>query len=156
MVDRRSGAGRRRDPRAGFVLIDLVVAAAIMVLLIALVLPQLAFYTTSTRMHLLLANTASLLRDARTAAIAGNANVTASFDASRRLIWSGRAFVHVPADVSVSVTSGGDCRSDGDVTEITFRHDGTNCGGVFRFARGHDVYRLRVNWATGYVDVLKG
>jgi general secretion pathway protein H len=156
VVDPRSGAGRRRDPLAGFVLIDLVATLAIIGLMIGLVFPHLAFYTTPTRMHLLLANTASLLRDARTAAIARDADATASFDASRRLIWSGTAFVRLPADVSLSVTSGGNCRSDGDVMEITFHPDGTNCGGVFRFVRGDDIFRLRVNWATGHVDVLKG
>lgn len=154
VVDRRLEAGRR-DARAGFVLLDLVVTAAIAVLLIGLILPHLAFYTTPSRMHLLLANTASLLRDARTSAIAQNTDITASFDRSRRLIWSGREFVQLPADVSLGVTSGGSCVSDGDVTEITFHNDGTNCGGVFRFDRGGDVYKLRVNWATGHVDVLK-
>lgn len=137
-------------------MIDLVVTAAIAVLLIGLILPHLAFYTTPSRMHLLLANTASLLRDARTAAIAQNVDVTASFDSSKRLIWSGREFVPLPADVSLSVTSGGECVSDGDVAEVTFHHDGTNCGGVFHFERGGDAYSLRVNWATGHVDYHKG
>ncbi|HLH10535.1 MAG TPA: hypothetical protein VKV77_01510 [Methylovirgula sp.] len=151
----KSRAGRR-DPRAGFVLIDLVAATAIMALMIALVLPMIAEYTVSARMHLLLANTASLLRDARTVAIAENDDETATFDAEQRVIRFGHRSVHLPADVALSVTSGGGCTSDGDVTEITFHPDGTNCGGVLRFARGEEVFRLRVNWATGYVDMLKG
>lgn len=156
MIDPRSRVGRRRGLRAGFVLIDLVAAAAIMVLLIGLILPEVASYTTPMRMHLLLANTATLLRNARTTAIAENADETASFDPSRRLIRFGRIFVYLPSDVGLDVTSGGDCRSDGDVAEITFHSDGTNCGGVLHFERGQEIYRLRVNWATGYVDTLKG
>ncbi len=44
-------------------------------------LPSLSSGTTPARMHILLANVASMLRDARTSAIAENRNIAFVFDA---------------------------------------------------------------------------
>ncbi len=151
---RRSRAGNA-GARAGFVLLDLVVTLAISGLLLALVFPHIASHTTPQRMHLLLTKTASLLREARTTAITQGTSVTVRFDPARRLIQTGSAFVSLPGDVGLSLSSGGDCRSDERASEIVFYHDGTNCGGVFRFNAGRSVYRLRVNWATGYVELAE-
>lgn len=154
MAARRSGVGS--DTRAGFVLLDLIVTAAIACLLLTLMLPSFAPGTTPARMHILMANAASLLRDARTSAIAENRDVTFSFDAEHRFFSSGRAYIYLPVDVAVSVVSGGNCSSGGDVAEVVFHPDGTSCGGILRFVSDAGVYRLRVNWATGYVETLRG
>jgi Tfp pilus assembly protein FimT len=151
-----SQAGSTGHPNAGFVLVDLVVTIAIIGLLIALSMPYLKVQTTPTRMHLVLTNIASLLRNARTAAIVQNHSVTAVLDNDRHLIRSGDAIVYLPADVGVSPASGGRCVSDDRLTEIIFYGDGTNCGGVLRFSQGREFYRLRVNWVTGYVEIAKG
>jgi general secretion pathway protein H len=112
--------------------------------------------TTPARMHVLLSNAASMLRDARTSAIAENRNITFSFDTQHRVLASGRVYMYLPADVGVSVVSGGGCDSGGDVAEIIFHPDGTSCGGIFRFVSDAGIYRLRVNWATGYVETIRG
>lgn len=156
MTIRQSGAGSFGGSRAGFVLLDLVVTAAITCLLLGLVLPGLTSGTTPARMHVLLANVASMLRDARTSAIAENRDVAFSFDSTRGRFSSGRAFVFLPADVGASMLSGGGCNSGGDVAEVIFHPDGTGCGGVLRFASDAGVYRIRVNWATGYVEIIRG
>jgi general secretion pathway protein H len=155
MAVRLSEAGERDRTCAGFVLLDLVVTAAIACLVLGLILPHLPFGTTPARMHILLADTASILRDARTSAIAENRNVAFSFDSSRRLFLSGRGVVYVPTDVEVSMTSGGGCGSGGDVADVIFHPDGTSCGGILRFESQAGAYRLRVNWATGYVEAIK-
>ncbi len=156
MTVRQFGVGRLDRARAGFVLLDLVVTAAIVCLLLGLILPSLTSGTTPARMHLLLANVASMLRNARTSAIAENRDVAFSFDSTHRLFSCGRAFVVLPADVGASVLSGGGCDSGGDVAQVIFHPDGTGCGGVLRFAGEAGTYRIRVNWATGYVEIIRG
>jgi general secretion pathway protein H len=131
---------------------------AVVGLTIAIALPYLAHRTSGSRIHILLANTSSLLRDARSAAIARHADVSVLFDGQRRLIWTDQLSVPIPPDVAVSVTTGGGCGAnvDGTMSHVVFHADGTNCGSVFRFAANGAVYRLRVNWATGYVEALDG
>lgn len=141
--------------RAGFVLLDLIVTVAIAGLLLALILPTLAPGTTPARMRILIGEAASMLRDSRTSAIAENRDVTFSFDADQRLMSSGRIYVYLPSDVAMSVMSGGGCSSGGDVAEVVFHPDGTSCGAILRFASDAGAYRLRINWATGYVEAIK-
>jgi general secretion pathway protein H len=154
MATRRSEVGN--GSRAGFVLLDLIVTVAIAGLLLALVLPGLAPGTTPARMHILIEEAASMLRDSRTSAIAENRDVKFLFDSDRRSLSAGRAYVYLPTDVAMSVISGGGCSSGGDVAEVVFHPDGTSCGGILRFVSDDGVYRLRINWATGYVEAIKG
>jgi general secretion pathway protein H len=156
MAVRRFEVGKGARARSGFVLLDLIVTAAVACLLLGLILPSLTTGTTPARMHVLLANAASMLRDARTSAIAENRNITFLFDSEHRLLSSGRAYIYLPPDVGVSVISGGGCDSGGDIAQIIFHPDGTSCGGLFRFVSDAGIYRLRVNWATGYVETIKG
>jgi general secretion pathway protein H len=156
MVARQSAAGSFDRTRAGFVLLDLIVTAAIACLLLSLILPSLGTGTTPARMHVLLADAASMLRDARTSAIAENRDTAFIFDSEHRVLSSGRAYIYLPTDVGISVISGGGCNSGGDIAQVIFHPDGTSCGGIFRFVSDAGIYRLRVNWATGYVETIQG
>jgi general secretion pathway protein H len=138
------------------VLIELVAALALMGLLVTLVYPDVPRGTTPTRFRALLANTAVLLRQARTAAIASGGDVYAVFDRRARVLQAGRYRVAIPADVDVTVLAGGRCDSRGNTVDLVFRADGTNCGGVINFSQDKHVFRVRVNWLTGYVEVLQG
>jgi general secretion pathway protein H len=124
--------------------------------LLALLWPQIARISSPTRLHAFLTETVAMLKDARSMAILNNRPVTAIFDARKKTIRAGQETVELPQDLDLAVTSGGTCRADGTRVEIVFRGDGTNCGALLRFARGRQIYRMRVNWLTGYVEVLEG
>lgn len=149
-------AASAADPRAGYVLLELVAALVLISLLMTMVFPAVPQGTTPVRLRALLASTAILLRDTRTAAIARNTEAHAQFDRRERTIRAGLHRIVLPADVTVSVLAGGRCGVRGDVTDIVFRPDGTNCGSVFRFIAGARAYRIRLNWLTGYVEILEG
>lgn len=157
-TDPRGGLDRARrgGARGGYVLVEAVAALAIAILLIAFTYPLVAGGTTPTRMLALASSTASLLRDARTAAIAGGKPVAARFDAARRQIVARNAAVTIPGDVAFSLTAGGNCRTGDGAAAVLFRPDGSGCGAVLRFARGAQVLRARVNWADGHVDIVQG
>lgn len=155
MTRQLSAVGKRERRQAGFVLLDLVVTTAIACLVLGLILPHLPFGMTPPRMQALVADVASLMRDARTSAMVENRDVAVSFESSSRLFADGRASIVVPSEVEVDMMSGGGCNSGADVAELIFHGDGTSCGGVIRFGSQAGAYTLRVNWATGYVEALK-
>jgi general secretion pathway protein H len=143
-------------PQAGYVLIEAVAALAITLLLLSFALPLVAPGTTPPRLLALVASSVSLLRDARTAAIAGSQPVAARFDVARRRLSSGANVLGIPADVAFTFVAGGNCRVGDGNAEILFRPDGSSCGAVLRFTKGSRVLRARVNWADGRVDVVEG
>lgn len=144
------------DARAGYVLIELVATLALMGLLITLAYPNIPQGTTPTRLRALLTDTANVLRQARTASIASGNDVHAVFDRRSRTIQAGANRIVVPRDVDVAVLAGARCGSRGALIDLVFRADGTNCGGVIRFVQGTRSFRVRVNWLTGYVEILQG
>jgi general secretion pathway protein H len=142
--------------QAGYMLIEVVATLTITMLLIALIFPMVPLGTTPSRMLALASSSASLLRDARTASLAGHTEVSVRFDGVRRTLQAGSNVVGIPADVDFSLTAGGACRASGHSAEIVFRPDGTNCGGILRFSKDGRMFRARVNWVDGYIDVAEG
>ena len=137
-------------------LIEAVATLAISILLLSFAYPMVAGGTTPPRLLALASSAVSLLRDARTAAMAEGKPVAAQFDEARRRLTAGTASLLIPADVSFSLTSGGNCRTGSGGAAVLFRPDGSGCGGVLRFAHGAKVLRARVNWADGHVDIVSG
>lgn len=141
------------DPRGGYFLIDVVAALALTALLMLMVFPLQPLATTPVRLRALLADTVTLLRDARTAAALAGRSVAVTFDAGDRTLRAGARVVAIPGDVGFGLTAGGNCPSRDARTGIVFRADGTNCGGTLRFVGAGRSWRAGVNWADGHVDV---
>ncbi len=156
----RKGHGPTAGPAGGrdggYVLIEAVAALAISILLLSFAYPLIAGGTTPQRLLALVSSTASLLRDARTAAVRGGDPVAARFDEANRRLSAAGGWVTVPADVAFSLTAGGKCQSGSGGAAVLFRPDGSGCGAVLRFAKGARVLRARVNWADGHVDIVEG
>ena len=153
---RRLGQGRATGRQGGYVLIEALAALAITILLLSFTYPLVAGGTTPPRMLALVSASVSLLRDARTAAMASGQPVAARFDAGRRRLTARDAAVTIPGDVAFSLTAGGNCRTGEGGAAVLFRPDGSGCGAVLRFAKGPQVLRARVNWADGHVDIVQG
>lgn len=148
--------GLRHGGESGYVLIEALAALAITILLLSFAYPLVAGGTTPPRLLALVSSSVSLLRDARTAAMASGKPVAARFDAGRRRLTARDAAVAIPGDVAFSLTAGGNCRTGEGGAAVLFRPDGSGCGAVLRFAKGPQVLRARVNWADGHVDILQG
>lgn len=137
-------------------LVEIVATLAVTGLLMAVALPHLAAGTNRTRMAALVTASASLLREARTTAIASGTPVAASFDPARRKLGTGPESLDIPADVAFSLLAGGNCARTATQVVILFRPDGTNCGGVLRFAKDGHVTRALVNWVDGRIAIVEG
>jgi general secretion pathway protein H len=148
-------AARRRVGERGFVLLEAIPMLIILVILTLLAVPTLPRATTANGLTALALQASTVLRTARTNAIAGGRPVSAVIDGGRRTITAGTALLELPSDVDLSVISAGSCPGQDGRLGIEFRPDGTSCGAVIRVARGATAYRLRVNWATAHVAVIK-
>jgi general secretion pathway protein H len=133
-----------------------VAALALTVIVIGLAFPFIPTGTTPVRLHGLLADTVALLRETRTASIARSTSIATTYDADRRTLRAGSRSVVIPPDVDFSLVAGGNCPIAGGLTGIVFRADGTNCGGVLRFAKASRILRARINWVDGHVDIAEG
>ncbi len=166
MVRPRSQAGRGDDrpraaiarsaQRAGYVLIEVAAALAVAGMVTGLALSNVGHGTTPGGLVALTSASVALLRDARTSSGARNVPVAATFDPRRRKLSAGPQVLLIPADVELTIVAGGNCPIEGPRSQILFRPDGTNCGGILRFAKGRLVYRTRVNWVDGQIDVVEG
>ncbi len=143
-------------PEAGFTLLEMVCALAIVGLLAAVLLPANPRQTSRPRLEAYAIETAALLKADRNAAIRRRLEVTTQVDAPSRSLRSGASgqTVHVPEDVRFETLLPRNCDNRPVVASISFFASGMSCGGVIVLAKFDAGYEIRVNWLTGRIDVV--
>ena len=146
----------RTGPEAGFTLLEMVCALAIVGLLAAVLLPAIPRQTSRTRLEAYAIETAALLKADRNAAIRRRLDVTTQVDAPSRSLRSGASgqTVHVPEDVRFETLLPRNCDNRPVVASISFFASGMSCGGVIVLAKLDAGYEIRVNWLTGRIEVV--
>jgi general secretion pathway protein H len=146
----------RTGPEAGFTLLEMVCALAIVGLLAAVLLPSMPRQTSRTRLEAYAIETAALLKADRNAAIRQRLDVTTQVDAPSRSLRSGASgqTVRVPEDVRFETLLPRNCDNRPVVASISFFASGMSCGGVIVLARLDAGYEIRVNWLTGRIEVV--
>jgi general secretion pathway protein H len=146
----------RTGPEAGFTLLEMVCALAIVGLMAAVLLPAIPRQTSRTRLEAYAIETAALLKADRNAAIRRRLDVTTQVDAPSRSLRSGASgqTVHVPEDVRFETLLPRNCDNRPVVASISFFASGMSCGGVIVLARLDAGYEIRVNWLTGRIEVV--
>lgn len=148
---------RRRPPgaAAGFTLIEMTCALAVVALIAAVVLPALPRATSRPRLEGYAVETAALLIADRNAAMRGGAPVATRLDGRSRTIrsGSGAATVTVPPDVAFDALLAQTCDGRDAGGSIQFFPDGTSCGGAIVLGRNGARFEIRVNWLTGVVEL---
>ena len=145
-----------RDPRAGFTLIEILVALAIAGLVLAAV--PLALSGTLARHRLTGAaeRVAASLREAHIRAM--TTGRTASFLADveqRRFALAGdHTWLGLPRNVRLEVTSGAEDIMDPGIARIRFFPDGGSTGGGVVLSAPEGSYSVVVDWFTGRVSVV--
>jgi general secretion pathway protein H len=147
------------SPRArerGIVLLDLVIAMALLSFLILLVVPSLPHGTTASRLGAYAAEVAAVLKNDRTAAARSGREVATQVDLANKRIASGssRRTVSLPADVTLDLVASDACRLPEGQFAVVFAPDGRSCGAVVSVATQALIWRIRINWLTGFVDVV--
>lgn len=146
----------RTGSEAGFTLLEMVCALAIVGLMAAVLLPAIPRQTSRTRLEAYAIETAALLKADRNAAIRRRLDVTTQVDAPSRSLRSGASgqTVHVPEDVRFETLLPRNCDNRPVVASISFFASGMSCGGVIVLARLDAGYEIRVNWLTGRIEVV--
>jgi general secretion pathway protein H len=140
---------------AGFTLIEMICALAIVALLVAVALPALPRATSRPRLEAYAIETAAVLIGDRNAAMRLGAPVVTRLDGRARTIHSGagNAIVTLPSDVVFDAVVAGACDGRPATDSIEFFANGMSCGGAIFIARGDARFEIRVNWLTGVVEV---
>lgn len=145
----------RRDPQAGFTLLEMVCVIAIVAMLAAVLMPNLSRGTSRPRLEAYAVETAALLKSDRTAAMVGRVPVATRVDARERVLRSGASgrTLQVPDDVDVSAVLPARCNDRPAGATITFFATGMSCGGTIVLSRLDAAYEIRVNWLTGGIEI---
>jgi general secretion pathway protein H len=146
----------RTGSEAGFTLLEMVCALAIVGLMAAVLLPAIPRQTSRTRLEAYAIETAALLKADRNAAIRRRLDVTTQVDAPSRSLRSGASgqTVRVPEDVRFETLLPRNCDNRPVVASISFFASGMSCGGVIVLAKLDAGYEIRVNWLTGRIEIV--
>jgi general secretion pathway protein H len=141
---------------AGFTLIEVVCALAIVALVAALVLPAIPRATSRARLEAYAIEVAALLTADRNAAIRRRAEIATALDADGGAIRSGAGpdRVQLPRDVAFDALLAQRCDGREAGATIHFFPSGMSCGGTIQLRRGALGYQVRVNWLTGGIEVV--
>jgi general secretion pathway protein H len=144
------------DHRRGAILLDAILALAVAGLLLLVVLPFLPTGTSAARQGAYALEIAALLKTDRTAAARLGAPVATQVDVEARRITSGSTsrVITLPRDLILDVLASDACVLRPGVFAIAFASDGRSCGAVIRITKNDRDWRVRINWLTGFVDVL--
>jgi general secretion pathway protein H len=141
---------------AGFTLIEVVCALAILSLIAAILLPLAPRETSRARLEAYAIEAAALLKADRAAAIRSHDLVATRIDAAGGSILSGasRRTVSIPTDVVFDALLPQRCNDRPAFSTISFFSNGMSCGGTLALTRRGTGYEIRVNWLTGGVDIV--
>lgn len=164
MADARRAVGIGRRPQrlraagaaAGFTLLEVVCALAIVAALAALALPRLTNGTSRPRLEAYAVETAAVLKADRTAALRRGVPIFTTVDAASRRIASGSGprVVRLPGDVRMDTVLPNSCGGRPVRAGVHFLPSGLSCGGVVALIAGGAGYEVRVNWLTGGVEIV--
>jgi general secretion pathway protein H len=157
-----SGAGHAEPTVAasgaqdGVILLDLVLAVAVFAFIVLLALPSLPQGTTPARHAAYALEVAALLKTDRTEAARTGRETATRIDVPERTIASAasRQTVVLPEDLTLEVLASDICATAPGRFAIAFAADGRSCGAVIRISKGTLDWRIRINWLTGFVDVV--
>jgi general secretion pathway protein H len=142
--------------QAGFSLMEMVCAMALIAILAAVLLPMAPRQTSRARLQAYALETATLLKSDRNAAIRAGADVSTLVDAPSRAIRSGATSqtIRIPDDVRFDALLPRTCQQRAVLSTISFFADGMSCGGAITLARLDMAYEIRVNWLTGRIEIV--
>ncbi|UTW12180.1 GspH/FimT family pseudopilin [Marinobacterium rhizophilum] len=156
--------------QAGFTLLELLVVLVLATLMLSLVVPRFAAVVPGVELKSTAQKTASLLRYARSRAMAESRLIALSLDRQTHgLRLSGRDEpVPLPDTLSLSLSDAGglalgneilmplDLGASAPAPSIRFYPDGGSSGGSLLLSGPSGRYRIEVDWLTGGVHIDDG
>ncbi len=141
-------------PVAGFTLLEIIVAVAILGLALALVVGYKAPWSSTLGLRGTAAELASGLRLARSEAIASNRPVAFELNLAARRYRVGAAPARqLPRRLRVALLTIDGEQRNGNTGDIRFNPDGSSTGGRITIADGAHSMAVGVEWLSGRVSI---
>lgn len=143
-------------PGAGFTLLELMVVLALMVLVYAIVLPNISSALPGTELKSAARELAAGLRKARSQAIMHKEEATLTLDVEQHhfgISGDDRSY-SLPPRLELSLYTAQSELSQDKVGAIRFYPDGSSTGGRISVSFGDRKYQVDVDWLTGQVTIL--
>ncbi len=146
-------AAERLRPR-GFTLLELLVVLALVALALALVPPMFSRGVPGTELKAAARQVAAGLKEGRSRAIAGNAEVAVAVDveAHSLRVGEGTPSRALPAALTLKLVIAESERRGENGGTIRFFPDGSSTGGRVTLSLGESTYDVEVDWLTGWVS----
>lgn len=140
-----------RQSEAGFTLVELLVAMAIVALGIVIAVPILSDPSPGARVKAAAHQLVTALREARSEAILRNAEVVVMLDVERRAFRTvpGSRQRALPSDIELAMAASEAERLGGSSAGIRFFPDGSSTGGRITLSKAGASYDVTVPWLTG-------
>lgn len=140
-----------RSATAGFTLVELLVAFAIVALGAVVAVPILSDPAPGARVRAAARELVAGLREARSEAILRNREVVVTLDLETRSyqLSSGQRRRALPSDIEVSLIAAEIERLSERAANIRFFPDGSSTGGQIRLSKSGQLYEVTVPWLTG-------
>jgi hypothetical protein len=144
----KSAAGdvQKNDGRRGAVLVELVVAFALVGLLLSLAWPNWRGKTSRGGLIAAAVMTEGFLREARLLARKNGLDVAVEVNRDRRRLTAANGVLALPGDVALVYDSAIGCGG-----RVLFHADGTSCGGLLHLKGPNYAAAIRIEGATGDV-----
>jgi len=142
---------------AGFSLLEIMVALAILALAVALVGVAFARSSTGFRFEAAAQELTLSLREAQARALRTGRDVAVVIDVDRRVYQlNADRPIDLPEDTSITVISAGQAMASSRRPAFTFSPDGGSTGGTITLSLSDRSATITVDWLTGSVDMTTG
>lgn len=141
-------------PRRGVVLLDVVLALAILALGALVLMPRPTAGVSASTLQAEAARAAAEFRRARAQALRSRGPVDVHVDPARRVIrYDGSEPLVLREGVRLSWITSSQCPLRDGGRALRYLADGRSCGGVMDLTSDRAAIQLRIDWLTGRVEM---
>lgn len=145
---------RRRRGSRGVVLLDVVLAVAVLSLAALVLMPGPRAGVSTTDLRAEAARIAATFRQGRAAAIQNHGSADVLVDpAARTVALDGETATRVRDGIGLDWVTSNLCPMVRGTRALRFLSDGRSCGGVLTLTAAPGRMQLRVDWLTGRVEM---